>query len=315
MKRGKQTCKILKDIRRQIAEANDIEFITSECQYKGDCLGTCPKCEAELRYLERQLQARRVRGKSVAPAGISAGAIALMSSITSSAQLPDETLPAGDFECINSKIDSAFIKGNVFHYENNDSGILTKSPLIGVCVVNTRTSQGVVTDIDGNYAIEAGVGDTLQFIYVGYLPKIIEITDPNELYNIDLGPYEDLLGEVVAGGVFIPQYKEENILDIFVLDENKNPIDPEDVWVEKIYIDEDGEEDLETLHPLIIEDKKQLRFYWNEERELHDDDGNPLKSVKLLLTSDLYEDSIVLKVKYPKRITKKTVRFKHPKKD
>ena len=27
MKRGKQTCKILKDIRRQIAEANDIEFI------------------------------------------------------------------------------------------------------------------------------------------------------------------------------------------------------------------------------------------------------------------------------------------------
>ena len=37
MVRGKQTCKILKDIRRQIAEANDIEYITSECQYKGDC--------------------------------------------------------------------------------------------------------------------------------------------------------------------------------------------------------------------------------------------------------------------------------------
>ena len=29
MARGKQTCKILKEIRRQIAEANDIEFITS----------------------------------------------------------------------------------------------------------------------------------------------------------------------------------------------------------------------------------------------------------------------------------------------
>ena len=51
MVRGKQTCKILKEIRRQIAEANDIEFITSECQYQGDCLGTCPKCEAEVRYL------------------------------------------------------------------------------------------------------------------------------------------------------------------------------------------------------------------------------------------------------------------------
>ena len=48
MARGKQTCKILKEIRQQIAEANDIEFITSECQYQGDCLGTCPKCEAEV---------------------------------------------------------------------------------------------------------------------------------------------------------------------------------------------------------------------------------------------------------------------------
>lgn len=63
MVRGKQTCKILKEIRRQIAEANDIEFITSECQYQGDCLGTCPKCEAEVRYLEQQ-QAKTDSGKS-----------------------------------------------------------------------------------------------------------------------------------------------------------------------------------------------------------------------------------------------------------
>lgn len=75
MARGKQTCKILKEIRRQIAEANDIEFVTSECRYKGDCLGTCPKCEAEVRYLEQQLCARSLAGKAVALAGISAGMI------------------------------------------------------------------------------------------------------------------------------------------------------------------------------------------------------------------------------------------------
>lgn len=73
MTRGKHTCKILKEIRRQIAAANDIEFITSECQYKGDCRGTCPKCEAEVRYLEQQLQARTLAGKKLALAGISAG--------------------------------------------------------------------------------------------------------------------------------------------------------------------------------------------------------------------------------------------------
>ena len=75
MARGKQTCKILKEIRRQIAEANGIEFITSECRYKGDCLGTCPKCEAEVRYLEQQLRARSLSGKAIAIAGISAGMI------------------------------------------------------------------------------------------------------------------------------------------------------------------------------------------------------------------------------------------------
>ena len=65
MKRGKQTCRILKEIRRQIAEANDIDFVISECQYKGDCLGTCPKCESEVRYLEQQLVARHSMGKSL----------------------------------------------------------------------------------------------------------------------------------------------------------------------------------------------------------------------------------------------------------
>ena len=91
MARGKQTCKILKKIRRQIAEANGIEFVTSECRYKGDCLGTCPKCEAEVRYLERQLRARSLAGKAVALAGISAGMILMSgcSGTTSSNQSSD----------------------------------------------------------------------------------------------------------------------------------------------------------------------------------------------------------------------------------
>lgn len=93
MVRGKQTCKILKEIRRQIAEANDIEFVTSECRYKGDCFGTCPKCEAEVRYLEQQLRARSLAGKAVALAGISAGMI-FMSGCngTSSSNQSNETL-------------------------------------------------------------------------------------------------------------------------------------------------------------------------------------------------------------------------------
>ncbi|MCQ2303421.1 MAG: hypothetical protein MJZ97_00300 [Bacteroidales bacterium] len=66
MPRGKQTCKILKEIRKQIAAENDIELVVSECTYQGDCLGTCPKCEAEVRYLERELEKRQRLGKAVA---------------------------------------------------------------------------------------------------------------------------------------------------------------------------------------------------------------------------------------------------------
>lgn len=69
---GKSKCKILKDIRRQIAAENDIAYVTSECKYQGDCAGTCPKCEAEVRYLEEELAKRRRAGKAVAVAGVAA---------------------------------------------------------------------------------------------------------------------------------------------------------------------------------------------------------------------------------------------------
>ncbi len=71
--KGKNRCRILKDIRRRIAEENGIEYVTSECKYKGDCLGTCPKCESEVRYLEQELERRRSMGYKVTVAGLAAG--------------------------------------------------------------------------------------------------------------------------------------------------------------------------------------------------------------------------------------------------
>lgn len=82
--KGKDRCKILKDIRKRIADENDIEFIVSECKHKGDCLGTCPKCESELRYLERELEKRRTLGKKVTVAGL-----AISVTIATSSCVPD----------------------------------------------------------------------------------------------------------------------------------------------------------------------------------------------------------------------------------
>lgn len=71
--RGKEKCKALKKLRKQIAEENDIAYAVSECTFQGECKGTCPKCEAELRYLERELEVRRTMGKTVALVGLGVG--------------------------------------------------------------------------------------------------------------------------------------------------------------------------------------------------------------------------------------------------
>ncbi len=69
---GKEKCRILKEIRQKIADENDIPYVTRECRHQGDCRGTCPRCESELRYLEQQLAARAALGKRVAVAALCA---------------------------------------------------------------------------------------------------------------------------------------------------------------------------------------------------------------------------------------------------
>jgi TonB family protein len=84
MSRGKSICNVLKTIRKQVADANDIKYEPRECDYEGECRGTCPACEAEVKYISQQLDLRRQLGKAVAIVGISAG----LSALTASASTP-----------------------------------------------------------------------------------------------------------------------------------------------------------------------------------------------------------------------------------
>lgn len=74
---GRSVCNVLKGIRKAIADANGIKYEPVECSFEGECRGTCPACEAELRYIERELSLRRMAGRAVAVAGIALGAAAL----------------------------------------------------------------------------------------------------------------------------------------------------------------------------------------------------------------------------------------------
>ncbi|MBR1549525.1 MAG: hypothetical protein IJ634_02700 [Bacteroidales bacterium] len=87
---GKNICKELKAIRRQVAEQNDIPLEQPECTYDGPCDGTCPHCDAELQYIEKMLNERTKLGKVATVAGVALTMAALSS--CSSTQQPIDRL-------------------------------------------------------------------------------------------------------------------------------------------------------------------------------------------------------------------------------
>ena len=73
MNPGKEICRELKELRKQIAEENGIPLEIEECKFKGKCDGTCPRCDAEVRYLESALADRIRMGKVAVVAGLALG--------------------------------------------------------------------------------------------------------------------------------------------------------------------------------------------------------------------------------------------------
>lgn len=65
MPRGKIICEVLKKVRLTIAEANEIDYQPAVCNHKGNCLGTCPVCEFELKTLSDELWKRESEGKLI----------------------------------------------------------------------------------------------------------------------------------------------------------------------------------------------------------------------------------------------------------
>lgn len=139
--KGKERCKILKEIRAKIAEENGIEFAVSECSHKGDCLGTCPKCEAEVRYLERELERKRRLGKSIAVAGIAAGI----------------TLTSVGCSYIEEKLGGETIQGDMQVEEQVELDGLIPAPENDACVVETvgeLAEEEKIEEIQGDIAPE-----------------------------------------------------------------------------------------------------------------------------------------------------------------
>ena len=71
-------------------------------------------------------------------------------------------------------------------------------PLPGASVVVKGTTRGVSTDFDGNYTIEAGPDDILQFSYIGYTAKEVKVGSQTQI-NVVLEAGNELDEVVVIG--------------------------------------------------------------------------------------------------------------------
>lgn len=214
MSKGKQTCKILKDIRKQIAEVNDIEYITSECRYKGDCLGTCPKCEAEIRYLEQALERKRLAGKVVSLLGISVG---LMASPQMVCGMDEEAVVVQEAIC--SSVDTVTVKGRVKDSEGN--------PIAGATVLEKETKNGTCSDRDGHFTLRVSGKLPLIISFVGYKSKEVKISrDSISDLQVVLNEERILLGEapVLVGMRPAVEVKGVFVVEGGITDEEGTPL-------------------------------------------------------------------------------------------
>ena len=85
------------------------------------------------------------------------------------------------------------VKGTVVSAEDNE-------PMIGVTIKQEGTSNGVVTDIDGNYIIEIKGASkaTLAYSYVGCLTQKHVVKEQTNTLNITLAPDSKMMDEVVV---------------------------------------------------------------------------------------------------------------------
>ena len=69
-------------------------------------------------------------------------------------------------------------------------------PLIGASVLVKGTTVGTITDFDGNFSIEANVGDELEFSYMGYTSQTLKVT--GEPLHVTMSENTEVLSEVVV---------------------------------------------------------------------------------------------------------------------
>ena len=100
-----------------------------------------------------------------------------------------------------------------------------QQPVIGATVKIQGTNVGAVTDVSGNFAVNAKNGDVLVISYIGYQTKSVTITGPS-LGTIVLTASTSTLNEVVVTGYQTQQKKDITgaVATVNITDAKKVPV-------------------------------------------------------------------------------------------
>lgn len=82
----------------------------------------------------------------------------------------------------------------------------TSEPLIGVTVMVKGTTNGVMTDVDGQFRLNCKEGDVLQISYIGYETKEVKVGSL-KMYMVEMNESAEMLEEVVVTAFGVGQKK------------------------------------------------------------------------------------------------------------
>lgn len=72
--------------------------------------------------------------------------------------------------------------------------------IIGANVIVEGTTNGMITDLDGNFSLQCPIGATLKASYIGYLTRTVKVTGNTDVLKIVLKEDAETLEEVVVVG-------------------------------------------------------------------------------------------------------------------
>lgn len=139
MSRNKEKCKVLKTIRKKLADTLGVELHQRECTFEGECSGTCPKCQQEEQILNQALLSK---------AAVAVGVAALSVSLTA---------------CANK---GALI-GEVPEYNTSSPSPIYEVPVEGEIVCEDEFENDIVDEEDRDDTEESDKEDTLEEAVIG----------------------------------------------------------------------------------------------------------------------------------------------------